>query len=188
MRRYFPVLVLLAATAQGCSSKSSSAPSPNATNIVFNELSAAGDEWLELYNGGDTEFDLGAYGLTDTDKDTGDARITKAMRFPSGTKLPSAGFLLVLMGEDTSTSGPYPASACLPDVPVGCFYGSFSVSEARGEAVHLLAPDSTVLSSTTYPADLDFEAGSGMTACRLPDGTGELTTCAASPGASNAAP
>ncbi|HEX3854739.1 MAG TPA: lamin tail domain-containing protein, partial [Polyangiaceae bacterium] len=62
-----------------------------------------------------------------------------------------------------------------------------SVSESRGEAVHLLAPDNSEVSSTIYPADLAFEAGAGLTACRIPDGTGDLTTCSATPGAANAA-
>jgi hypothetical protein len=110
------------------------------------------------------------------------------MRFPNGTKLPAGGYVLVLLGKSNSTPGPYSADACLPGVAVGCFYALFSVSEARGEAVHLLAPDNSEVSSIIYPADLAFEAGAGLTACRLPDGTGGLTTCSATPGAANAAP
>lgn len=179
---------LLTITVLGCSSQAPSAAAPDASSVVFNELSAAGDEWLELYNKGDSTFDLGSYALADTDKTTGVARTTKAMRFPTGTKLAKGAFLLVLMGKDNSTPGPYSADACLPQVSAGCFYGMFSLSQARGEAVHLLAPDNTTLTSTNYPADLEFEAGSGLTACRLPDGTGELSTCTATPGAPNAAP
>ena len=172
-----------------CSSDAS--PSKSNTNpntVAFNEISAAGDEWLELYNTGKSDFDLSGYGITDTDKSTGAARVTKAMRFPNGTKLPAGGFLLVLLGKSNSTPGPYSADACLPGVAVGCFYALFSVSEARGEAVHLLAADNSEVSSIIYPADLAFEAGAGLSACRLPDGTGDLTTCARTPGSANAAP
>jgi len=188
MSRCYLIAALLTLGVFGCSSQGTSTAAPDASSVVFNEISAAGAEWLELYNVGDSSFDLGSYALADTDKTTGTARTTKALRFPTGTKLPKAGFLLVLMGKDNSTPGPYSADACLAGVSVGCFYGMFSLSEARGEAVHLLAPDNTTITSTNYPADLEFEAGSGMTACRLPDGTGELTTCAATPGAPNAAP
>jgi hypothetical protein len=188
MRSDYSIAALLSVYLLGCSSQAPAAAAPDASSVVFNEISAAGDEWLELYNKGDSAFELGSYALADTDKTTGTARTTKALRFPTGTKLEKAGFLLVLMGKDNSTPGPYSADACLSGVSVGCFYGMFSLSEARGEAVHLLAPDNTTLTSTNYPADLEFEAGSGMTACRLPDGTGGLTTCAATPGARNAAP
>jgi Lamin Tail Domain len=172
-----------------CSSDSTPGKSngnPNA--VTFNEISAAGDEWLELYNASASDFELSGYGITDTDKSTGEARVTKAMRFPNGTKLPAGGFVLVLLGKSNSTPGPYSADACLPGVAVGCFYALFSVSEARGEAVHLLAPDNAEVSSIIYPADLAFEAGAGLTACRIPDGTGDLTTCTATPGAANATP
>jgi len=179
----FPVL---ASTA--CSSGSSGSSSAKPTSLAFNEISAAGDEWLELYNAGTGEVDLGSHSIADTDKATGMARTDKAMRFPAGTKVPKGGFVLVLLNKKNSTPGPYSADACLTGVSVGCFYALFSISEARGEAVHLLAPDNTEVSSVIYPVDLAFDSGSGMTACRMPDGTGELTTCNATPGAPNAAP
>ncbi len=182
------VLFPAALLGTACSSSSSSTGSAKPTSITFNEISAAGDEWLELYNAGSGEVDLGSYSIADTDKTTGMARTDKAMRFPAGTKVPRGGFVLVLMDKKNSTPGPYSADACLSGVSVGCFYALFSISESRGEAVHLLAPDNTEVSSIIYPVDLSFEGGSGMTACRIPDGTGDLTTCAATPGAANATP
>jgi len=198
MSRSFSALVLSALVGvvalafgalPGCSSDSTPSQSTgNPNTVAFNEISAAGDEWLELYNTGSSDFDLSGYGITDTDKSTGEPRVTKAMRFPSGTKLPAGGFVLVLLGKSNSTPGPYSADACLPGVAMGCFYALFSISETRGEAVHLLAADNSKVSSIIYPADLTFEAGAGLTACRVPDGTGELTTCSATPGAPNAKP
>ena len=182
-------LTALAPTAlSACSSDG--APSPASANpsvVAFNEISAAGDEWLELYNTGSSDFDLGGYAIADTDKTTGEPRTTKAMRFPIGTKLPKAGFVLVLLGKSNSTPGPYSADACLPGVSAGCFYALFSVSQTRGEAVHLLDPNNASVSNVIYPANLDFEAGAGLTACRIPDGTGDFTSCIATPGAANAA-
>jgi len=189
MPRFFAFSLLALATLTGCSSDepANNAPSNAGTTVTFNELSAAGDEWLELYNAGSADFDLGNYAITDTDKTTGEPRVSKAMRFPVGTKLPKGGFLLVLLGKKDSTPGPYSADACLPGVPAGCFYALFSISQTRGEAVHLLAPDNSSISQVIYPANLDFEAGAELSACRLPDGTGEFTTCAQSPGAANLA-
>jgi len=156
--------------------------------VAFNEVSAAGDEWLELYNTGSSDFDLGNYAIADTDKTTGEPRTTKAMRFPVGTKLPKGGFLLVLLGKSNSTPGPYSADSCLKGVAVGCFYALFSVSQTRGEAVHLLAPDNSSVLNVIYPANLDFEAGADLSACRIPDGVGEFATCAQTPGAANLVP
>lgn len=190
MYRFFalPLLALVALTA--CSSDKDVSPKTSNTSatVAFNEISAAGDEWLELYNTGSSDFDLSNYAIADTDKTTGEPRTTKAMRFPSGTKLPKGGFVLVLMGKSNSTPGPYSADACLKGVSVGCFYALFSVSQTRGEAVHLLAPDNTSVTSVIYPANLDFEAGAELSACRIPDGTGEFTTCTQSPGAANITP
>lgn len=182
--RFVFALVLLPA----CSSdEKKPQASLDASAVTFNEISAAGDDWLELYNAGEAEFDLGGYAIADTDKTSGQARLSKAMRFPAGTKLARGGFSLVLLGKSNSTPGPYAADACLPGVSAGCFYALFSVSQSRGEPLHLLAPDNTSVSTVVYPANLEFEAGTGLTACRLPDGTGGLTTCVATPAAANQA-
>jgi len=190
MPRYFAFAPLALAALTACSSDGSTAPATGnpSTSVVFNEISAAGDEWLELYNAGASDFDLCNYAIADTDKTTGEPRTTKAMRFPAGTKLRKGGFALVLLGKSNSTPGPYSADACLPGVSVGCFYALFSISQTRGEAVHLLAPDNTSVSNVIYPANLDFEAGADLSACRIPDGSGEFTTCAQTPGAANIMP
>src|SRR4051812_6095409 len=190
MRSLLACIALTALTTAACSTSSDSSPSNSGalTGVAINEISAAGVEWLELYNTGSEQLDLSSYAIADTDKTSGAARVSKAMRFPLGTKLAKGGFLLVLLNKSNSTPGPYAADACLPGVPQGCFYALFSISEARGEAVHLLAPDNSEISRTIYPADLAFDAGAGLTACRIPDGTGDLTTCTPTPGAANSAP
>jgi hypothetical protein len=169
-----------------CSSDDESA-TPSARNLAVNEISAAGSEWLELYHWGGGELDLAQYGLTDTDEDTGLPRTDKAMRLPAGTQLASGGFLLVLMGKQDAAPGPYTKEACLPDVDSGCLYATFSISEARGEAVHLITPDNEAVLNVNFPTTLAAPAESNATVCRLPDGTGALTTCVPTPGASNRA-
>lgn len=192
MPRFFalalPTLALVALTA--CSSDEAKTPATSdpSMTLAFNEVSAAGDEWLELYNTGSSDFALGGYAITDSDETTGEPRTNKAMRFPAGTTLSKGGFALVLLGKSNSAPGPYSADACLPGAAVGCFYASFSVSQARGEAVHLLAPDNASVLKMIYPANLDFEAGAQLSACRIPNGTGEFVTCAQTPGAANVTP
>src|SRR6478609_11902164 len=182
------VVALSSIVLSACSSDASPSKAVDASTIAFNEISAAGDEWLELYNTGTSELDLSGYGITDTDKVTGEPRVTKAMRFPNGTKLPKGGFALVLLDKSNSTPGPYSADSCLPGVAKGCFYALFSVSQSRGEAVHLLAPDNTSVANVIYPANLEFEAGAELSACRIPDGTGDFTTCTQTPAAANIEP
>src|SRR6187431_277087 len=182
------LIALSSIALSACSSDSSPSKSVDPSAVTFNEISAAGDEWLELYNAGSSDFDLGGYGITDTDKVSGEPRVDKAMRFPIGTKLPQGGYVLVLLGKGNSTPGPYSADACLPGVAKGCFYALFSVSETRGEAVHLLSADNSKVSSIIYPANLNFEGGVGLSACRIPDGSGDVTTCKSTPGAANASP
>jgi hypothetical protein len=170
-----------------CSSDADERATPSSDNLAVNEISAAGTEWLELYHWGGGPLDLAGYGLADSDDDTGLPRTDKALRFPADTQLASGAFLLVLLGKKDAAAGPYTSEACLPDVDSGCFYATFSISEARGEAVHLLTPDNEELLSVSFPANLAAPAESNTTVCRLPDGTGELAPCVPTPGASNRA-
>jgi hypothetical protein len=170
----------------GCASENESA-TPSLDNIAVNELQGAGTEWLELYHWGGGELALDQYGLADTDEDTGLPRIDNALRFPADTQLASGGFLLVLLGKDDAAPGPYTRDACLPDVDSGCLYATFSISEARGEAVHLITPDDEALLNVNFPANLAAPDESNSTVCRLPDGTGELTSCVPTPAAVNRA-
>lgn len=190
MHRSFSVLVATVCTLVGlggCSNSDPAATSSHGSQIEFNEINAAGDDWIELYNSGPSEFDLSGYAIADTDQNTSLPRANKAMRFPAGSKLPAAGFALVLLSKDNSTPGPYAAGACLPGVAVGCYYALFSVSQTRGEAIHFLSPSNASLSTVVYPVNLEFEAGAVLTACRIPDGSGALTACSATPGAANVA-
>jgi hypothetical protein len=173
--------LLLAASALACPAceKTWSAPA-----IVVNEFKATGDgEWLELANNGDTAVDLGEFAVTDTDKDTGTAKLGHAMRFPKGTSIGPHGYILIRTGLEGHDPGPYPAANCIASVEVPCFYAGFSVNSLGGDSVYLLSPDDDVVGETPYPAALS--PGVGETTCRLPDGWGDFSVCPATPGAKN---
>lgn len=63
-------------------------------DVFINEVYAAGDDWLELYNNGTTSKDIGGYFIYD------DASIKYAI--PANTVIPAKGFL-VLICDDTGT-------------------------------------------------------------------------------------
>lgn len=161
-----------------------------AADIVVNEIRAVGSsEWVELGNKGTASFDLGGYALADSDKSTGAPKTGDAMKFPAGTTIPASGRLLVMTSKKDAPVGPHAKAECLPDGPDTCLHATWGISASNGEAVHLLAKDgTTVISSTAYPRNLGIDADAGQTACRLPDLTGEFTTCKGTPGAVNAAP
>lgn len=58
-----PALTLAVLTACSSDEAATAAPGNPSTTVAFNELSAAGDEWLELYNTGSSEFDLSNYAI-----------------------------------------------------------------------------------------------------------------------------
>jgi hypothetical protein len=158
-------------------------------DIVINELSAVGtSEWFELANKGSAAFDLGGYGIADSDKTTGKPKTSDAVRFPSGTKLEPGGRIVVLTSKKDQPVGPYDKAACLPEGPASCFYAGFGISATNGESTHFLAPDDTVISTTAYPRSVTIDPATNKTACRLPDLTGPFALCNPTPGGVNAAP
>jgi hypothetical protein len=178
-----------AATSVDAGGKEDSSVPTGAGDVVVNELSAVGSsEWVEIGNKGAAPFDLGGYALADSDKSTGAPKTGDMMTFPIGTVIPASGRLLVLTSKKDAPVGPHAKAECLANGPDTCLYASWGISASNGEAVHLLAKDGTVVTSTAYPRNLGIDADAGQTACRLPDLTGELTTCTGTPGAVNAAP
>jgi hypothetical protein len=177
-------LVTSACKSGGTSDTSAAGGAP--THAVINEISAKGDDWVELANPTDAEVDLGGYTLCDdVDPSAGSAcDETTALRFPAGAVLPAGGHLLVLGNQDT-TAGVGPSSACLADGgPSTCFHVSWKISASKGETVHLLDADGSAVDEARYPADA---VPSGQTWGRLPDGRGALVANAPTPGAANEA-
>lgn len=154
-----------------------------AGGLVVNEIRAAGDDWVELFNAGSAAFDLGGYALADLDTDAGAPRLSAAVRFPAGTMLVPGGYLFVLAG--VADAGVGPQSQCLAGGPSPCFHASWSISASRGETVSVLDPMGRVVARGLYPADA---VASGQTWGRLPNGAGELVANRPTPGAANQAP
>jgi hypothetical protein len=148
-----------------------------------NEISAKGDDWIELGNPGAAPADLGSFGLCDTDAN-GMCNVVEALRFPDGTQLAPGAYLFIL-GNQAVEAGPGPHTECLPGGPSSCFYATWKVSASRGETVFIISPTDQVLSQLQYPQDAVVD---GQTWGRLPDLTGEPAANAPTPGAANAAP
>lgn len=93
-----PFLITRAATLEA--QLDAFAPTPSLPPLFINEALASNtaintdehgdyDDWIEIYNAGDTELDLGGMALTD--------EVTSPLRwtFPPETRIPAKGFLLV---------------------------------------------------------------------------------------------
>ncbi|MEZ4390357.1 MAG: lamin tail domain-containing protein [Polyangiales bacterium] len=155
-------------------------------SLVINEISAVGDEWVELYNAGASPVDLSRVQLADTDTsvDGGAPRTASAMRFPAGTMLAPGQYVLVVSGFNDAGAGPQ--TRCLDGGgPSTCFHASWGLSASRGESVWVLSPTGEVTLRETYPMNA---APSGQTWGRLPNGTGAFAPNRPTPGAANASP
>lgn len=162
-----------------------------ALDIVFNEVAAVGNsEWIEIANRGAEAANLGDYYVADSDKTTNEPKRSSAMRFPPGTTLGAGARFLIVASKKNGTVGPHPKADCLPEGPDSCYFATFGISATTGEALHFLAPDGSVVTSTAIPKSLSADAGGSttQTMCRIPDLTGELTTCAPTPGQANQVP
>ncbi len=183
------VVVVGALVVMGCSSSGTEGGDgpQGTTSLVVNEIVATGsNEWLELMNVGSAELDVGNYAVTDTDKDTNGPKLTTAMRFPAGTKIAPGAFVLVALSRSETVVGPYPKEGCAPGAQVGCYYARFGLSATSGETAYVLKPDNSIVGSTAYPKALPVPSAANKSACRVPDGTGELVVCSATPGGPNA--
>lgn len=186
-----PVDAVTAADAPAADAGTPSADTPAAMDarvgsLVINEISAAGDEWIELYNAGSSPVDLSMVQVADTDTsvDGGAPRRASAMRFPAGTMLAPGQYVLVVSGFNDAGVGPQ--MRCLGDGgPRVCFHASWGLSASRGETVWVLSPTGEVTLRVAYPMNA---APSGQTWGRLPNGTGPFAPNRPTPGAANASP
>lgn len=136
-----------------------SLPVPAAGDVVINEFVAdntdgstdpAGEleDWIELYN--NSSYDINLTGLYLSDSPDNPSK----WAFPSGTSLPSKGYLIVWADEDGSQTG---------------LHANFKL-KASGEFLSLSASDGTVLDSLSFGAqEPDRSFG------RYPNGTGSFT-------------
>lgn len=172
-----------AGTSTSTTSTGAGGDAPDVVDAIINEVSAAGDDWIELVNKGSAPFDLGGYGVADTDPDTGAPKVADAVRFPAGTTLGPGEHLLVVADQATAP-GP-PQTVCIPGGPDTCWYATWAVSAADGERIFVLSPDDQIVADAAYPANA---VPLGQTWGRLPDTTGAFAPNAPTPGAANQGP
>jgi parallel beta-helix repeat protein len=136
--------------------------------VLINELQASNattiadpgngqyNDWLELYNGGNSPVDLSSWHLSDSDNPT-------EWAFPAGTNIPSKGFLLI-WADGTGTG----------------LHTTFKLS-ASGEQLALFNPNGTKVSEVIYVEQLTDKSYGLQTDGNLPWGYFSKPT----PGASN---
>ena len=146
--------------------------------LAINEISAQGDDYIELFNAGTDSVDLSNLRVADEDS-PGVPKIDDAITFPEGTNLAPGGFLFILAGLDAPGTGPQ--TMCDPG-PSPCFQAGFGLSK-DGDGVYILAEDDSIMLSAEYPGALP----DGATWSRLPDGTGDFANGSPTPGAANSA-
>ena len=130
---------------------------------VLTDSSGASPDWIELYNAGSSEMDLSGIGLSDGEKNR------YKFTFPSGTKLKSHGFLLVLC-DDTD------------EVSDSEYHAPFKLS-ASGETVYLTAPTGETIKELSFPELLDNESYG-----QYPDGSSDFFVLPGTPSSKNTAP
>lgn len=162
------------------SASSGSAGGEPAGLLVINELSADGDDWIELFNAGDGPVDLSGLRVADQEE-PGIPKLADAMTIPDGTMLEAGAYLFILADQDPPVEGF--TDVCAPG-PAPCLQAGFGLSQGNGDEVFVVDADDAIVLSSPYPADA---AVVGESWGRLPDGTGEFTITAPTPGATNEA-
>lgn len=128
----------------------------NSVPVVINELLASNqnaetdengqhEDWIELYNTSNANFDLSGYFITDNPSNL------DKWEFPAGTVLPPNGYLILWADEDSS-QGPY--------------HCNFKLS-AAGEFLALLDPALNFVDMLDFPQQV-----TDMGYARVPNGTG----------------
>lgn len=155
------------------------ATTASASQLLLNEI-APGDEWIELVNSGTKAIDVSGWSVADRDKTSGEPKLEDAVTFPSGTKLPASGYIVV-QGGGVDGGKPCPDGA-----QAYCFNAEFGISRKAGETIFLLAKDGGVVGTAVFPADAAAGDDSwGRIPSGDPEGAFELNQ--ATPGAENVA-
>ena len=128
--------------------------------VVINEVTSAGDDLIELYNGSRRAVDLAGWAVADADYDAEDAEGTADHRFVLAAAIGPGGFLVLRKGEDHA----------------------FGLGGT--DALRLFNPEGAVVDETAWEAD-----AAAVSWCRVPDGVGPFQACAAASfGAPNPTP
>ena len=108
-----------------CSDDGNEEPVVQNEDIFINELYAAGDDWIELYNAGETTKDISGYFIYD------DA--TNKYQLPANTSIPAKAFL-ILTCDDTGTG----------------LHTNFRLT-SDGESVYLETEDGKLIDKVDFP-------------------------------------
>ena len=123
------LLSILAAFAMccvsSCSDDGNEEPVEQNEDIFINELYAAGDDWIELYNAGESTKDISGYFIYD------DA--ANKSQLPTNTTIPAKGFL-ILTCDDTGTG----------------LHTNFRLT-SEGESVYLGTADGKLIDKVDFP-------------------------------------
>lgn len=151
-------------------------------DVAINEIHGWGGDWVELYNAGAAEVDLGGWRIADCDEQ-GRTRLTRALRFPRGSVIAPRSFVLVIgSGKKKKETAAQRACASAKGV-VRCYKASWGISQKGGDTVRLIAPDGRLLSEAAYPPGVVARTRSWS---RLPDGSGAFALGEPTPGRDNA--
>ena len=126
---------------------------------TFSDEAGEYDDWIEIYNPGNEDIDMGGLFMTDDLMDAG------AWLVPDGVVVPANGFIVIWADNDPEQ---------------GDHHGTFQLS-GSGETVGLFALDGvTIIDSVDFPA-LESDAAYG----RIQDGGPDWDVLPATPGTSN---
>lgn len=163
---------LVAVVAMGCGGVSSTADGGGVKGaaVVINELAGSGGDFVELYNPGDTAFELSGFGLTDAEADGG-IRYSTSLRFPTGAQVAAKGYFTIFLETDC------------PATVTPCVRGEFGLSQSAGDLVTLLDANNATVAQQAWPPNA---APSGSSWARKSDGAEPFEVQRRSPGATNA--
>lgn len=168
------------ATPDATTSDASVADGAGIGTLVFNELSATGGDWLELYNTGSNPVDVSGYKLADNEVDASAPRLSQALVLPSGTMIAPGGYLVVLANEKTASPSPQP---CFDGgVQPGCPTVTWGISKDTANTFYLLAPNDVPALQVDMAPNVHV---SGESWGRFPNGTGTFAVTKPTPGKAN---
>lgn len=141
-----------------------------AGQIVINEIDGSGDDFIEIYNRGETAVNLSNYVLADDSG--GNPDVADGVVIPAGTVLEPQRFLYVWANipPDPTYTGPDKFyDDCIAGAPPPCLHIDWGIS-ASGERVYLLNDALQVICAVSYPNAVFGGEALG----RIPDGSDVL--------------
>ncbi len=164
--------------AGGAGGASSSGAGGAPSEVVINEVSGVGADWVELYNPSSAAVPL--EGLRLADDAMGTPKLADAMPFPQGSQLAPGEYLFVL-ADLGSMALAGAQTDCAPG-PSPCLHAKFGVSKT-GDVLYLVDAKDAVVTEVAFPSTVM----SGDAWGRIPNGTGAFAVTKPTPGAANTA-